>query len=186
MVKRRKSKKKQKKGLDSKYIYGAFVIFVIAIFSYAVVKGYLFPTSGGGSPGNSVRSLGNQHVVPGESHIAYNSDPPTSGPHYQQIATWGIHSTPVEKELQIHNLEDGGVMVQYNCDSLDEKTCGELVASLRAISKRYDKAILAPYSGMDRVIALTAWGRIDKFDEFDNERIERFISAYIGLDHHGR
>ena len=41
--------------------------------------------------------------------------PPTSGPHYSQLADWGIHDEPISNELQVQNLEDGGVMVQYNC-----------------------------------------------------------------------
>jgi hypothetical protein len=39
-----------------------------------------------------------------------------------------------------------------------------------------------PY--MDSRIALTAWGRIDKFDQFDESRVVGFIDAYAGVDHH--
>ena len=35
-------------------------------------------------------------------------------------------------------------------------------------------------------IALTAWTRLDTFDEFDENRIVRFIDAYRGIDHHKR
>lgn len=90
---------------------------------------------------------------------------------------------PVARELQVHNLEDGGVLVQYNCP----QNCPDLVEKLKAIVKRYDKlVILAPYPGMKSRIALTAWGRIDAFDGFDEARIERFIKAYRGIDHHKR
>ena len=44
----------------------------------------------------------------------------------------------------------------------------------------------APYPGIDKRIALTAWRRLDKFDEFDEQRIVRFIDAHIGIDHHPR
>jgi hypothetical protein len=61
------------------------------------------------------------------------------------------------------------------------------VDKLTAIVGRYDRqVILAPYPGMDKRIALTAWGRIDKFDAFDEQRIVRFIAAYRGIDHHVR
>jgi hypothetical protein len=33
-------------------------------------------------------------------------------------------------------------------------------------------------------IALTAWTRLDAFDTFDEGRINRFIKAYQGIDHH--
>jgi hypothetical protein len=39
---------------------------------------------------------------------------------------------------------------------------------------------------MDHKIALTAWRRIDTFNEFDEGRIVRFIEAYVGIDHHAR
>jgi hypothetical protein len=47
-----------------------------------------------------------------------------------------------------------------------------------------DRVIPAPYPDIDTLIALTAWGRIDKLDAFDEARIDRFIKAYKGLDHH--
>jgi len=128
-------------------------------------------------------SLGNAHIPsPATPHIPYNSDPPTSGPHTPYLAKWGIHDRPIPKEEQVHNLEDGGVVIQYNCP----EGCAELVEKLTAISRRYDRTVLAPYPGMDRRIALTAWRRLDKFDEFDEPRIVRFINAHIGIDHHSQ
>jgi hypothetical protein len=59
------------------------------------------------------------------------------------------------------------------------------VTRLRAVVLRYDRfVILAPYPGMRSRIALTAWTRIDTFDEFNERRIVRFIEAYRGIDHH--
>lgn len=150
-------------------------------------------------PGQAVPIQGNTHIQsPGSPHPPYNSDPPTSGPHVPFIVRWGIHRVPIAREIQVHNLEDGGVIIQYNCTD-----CQALVTKLESLVQRYqEKArmeqsktgskvpsryyhlILAPYPGMDATIALTAWGRIDKFNEFDEERITRFIEAYIGIDHH--
>ena len=133
-------------------------------------------------PGTSVPDLGNAHIqTPSEPHPSYNSDPPTSGPHLPYTAPWGIHNEPIAKELQIHNLEDRGVLIQYNCPS----GCPDLVDKLKGIVQRYpDEVILAPYPGMPRRIALTAWTRIDTFDQFEEARIQRFIKAYRGIDHH--
>lgn len=133
-------------------------------------------------PGTLVSSQGNAHLgLATDPHPPYSSDPPTSGPHLSYLAPWGIHTRPIPKELQVHNLEDGGVLVQYNCE------CPELVARLAAVVKRYEEhVILAPYPGMKTRIALTAWTRIDAFEEFDEARIVRFIKAYRGLDNHRR
>ncbi len=148
------------------------------------VVGWFAYQSAANLPGTPVPSMGNAHIqTVTEPHVPYNSDPPTSGPHLPYIAPWGIHALPIPRELQVHNLEDGGVLIQYNCP----QGCPELVEKLKAIVSRYKAhVILAPHPGMDRRIALTAWGRIDKFDEFDEKRITRFIEAYQGIDHHVR
>ncbi len=192
MVKRRRIKKRSRRKPEKRnltFILFAVVIFVGSIAGYALLSGGSL--KGGGQPskeepGREVYILGNQHVQPGEEHIPYNSDPPTSGPHYTYLAKWGVHNVSIPKELQVHNLEDGGVIIQYDCTGLDENTCEELVGNLSKVVESYDRIILAPYPDMGSVIALTAWGRIDKFNEFDEERIVRFIEAYIGIDHHAR
>ena len=133
-------------------------------------------------PGEEVISQGNAHITEAQmGQFGYNTSPPTSGPHLGSLADWGVHDEPIPNELQVHNLEDGGVIVHYNCP----EGCSELVAELEGIVEGYQEGvILAPYPDMDTRIALTAWQRIDQFDEFDGERIERFIGAYRGVDHH--
>ena len=127
----------------------------------------------------SVPILPSPHVPLGTPHPPYNSEPPTSGPHAPGLARWGVYTEPVPREMQVHNLEDGGVVIQHSCQD-----CPELVKQLTAIAERYDHVILAPYPGLDQKIALTAWGRIDKFNEFDEARIVTFIKAHMGIDHH--
>jgi hypothetical protein len=158
----------------------ATVIGVVAVA--AVIVGYLAYRAVADLPGTLVLDLGNAHIqTAGEPHVPYNSDPPTSGPHLPYLAPWGIHTEPITKELQVHNLEDGGVVIQYNCPS----SCPDLVDKLKVIVQRYaDRVVLAPYPGMKTRIALTAWTRIDAFDAFDEARVVRFIQAYRGIDHH--
>jgi len=148
----------------------------------AIVVGYFAYRAQANLPGAQFPDQGNLHVASAETpHEQYNSDPPTSGPHLPYIAPWGIHTVPISRELQVHNLEDGGVMVQYRCDS----PCPELTTKLADIVRRYEtQVILAPYPGMRTRIALTAWTRLDAFDDFDEARIVRFIGAYRGIDHH--
>ncbi len=133
-------------------------------------------------PGEQVASQGNAHIIESQmGQFTYNTSPPTSGPHLGSLADWGVHQEPIPNELQVHNLEDGGIMVQYSCND----GCPDLETQLRGIVERYDEGvILAPYPGMDTRIALTAWQRIDQFEEFDQGRIEDFIRAYRGIDHH--
>jgi hypothetical protein len=160
------------------------IIGIVAAVIGAGVVGYFAYQSAANLPGVSFSDQGNLHLqTEAEPHVPYNSEPPTSGPHLPYIAPWGVHTTPIVKELQVHNLEDGGVVVQYHCPS----GCPELVDKLAEIVKRYDRQVLlAPYPGLKTRIALTAWTRLDAFDEFDEARIVRFISTYRGIDHHKR
>jgi len=155
---------------------------IAAVLVVAAIIGWFAYQANANKPGEQFPDQGNEHIQQAsDPHVAYNSDPPTSGPHLPYIAPWGVHTRPVPLELQVHNLEDGGVVIQYNCE------CPELVDKLRTIVRGYDKhVIVAPYPGMKSRIALTAWTRLDRFEEFDEKRIVRFIEAYRGIDHHKR
>jgi hypothetical protein len=172
-------KGKGRRGARRSLTLGATAVAVVVA---AVLIGWFAYRAAADLPGEKFPDLGNAHIqTASEPHVPYNSDPPTSGPHLPYIAPWGVHTRPITLELQVHNLEDGGVMVQYNC------TCPELVEQLRGIVSRYDKyVILAPYPGMKSRIALTAWTRLDRLEEFDDKRIRRFIDSYRGIDHHKR
>jgi hypothetical protein len=156
----------------------AIALVVVVLVAGAV--GYFAYRAAANLPGTTVPDQGNRHIQSASApHEPYNTDPPTSGPHLPYIAPWGIHTRPIVPELQVHNLEDGGVLVQYNCE------CPDLVEKLKQIVQKYDKhVILAPYPTMKPRIALTAWTRIDTLDALDEARVRRFIKAYRGIDHH--
>ena len=155
-------------------------VAIVAVVVVAGVIAWFAYQAAANKPGEPFADQGNEHIqATTDPHTAYNSDPPTSGPHLPYIAPWGIHTRPVPLELQVHNLEDGGVVVQYNCE------CPELVARLRDVVDTYDKqVILAPYPEMKPRIALTAWTRIETLSAFDARRIRKFIETYRGIDHH--
>lgn len=147
-------------------------------------------------PGIAMADQGNRHVATvEEEHIPYNSSPPTSGPHLGGgLAPANIYGQQQADELQAHSLEDGHVIVQYDCGDED---CSNLILQLTSVVQRtigeQKRVLLAPYTpilhpetGASHRIALTAWTRIDVFDDFDEERITKFIDAYEGLDHHVR
>ena len=157
-------------------------VALIVVVIIAVVVGYFAYRATADLPGVKMPDQGNRHLqTAADPHEAYNSNPPTSGPHLPYIAPWGVHTRPIQRELQVHNLEDGGVIVQYNCD------CPDLAAKLGDLVRQYDKhVIVAPYPEMASTIALTAWTRIETLAAFDEKRIRRLIEAYRGIDHHAR
>ncbi len=58
--------------------------------------------------------------------------------------------------------------------------CKTLVTQLSELAnkKKLWKLIVAPRPQLDTTIALTAWTYVDKFDQFDTGRIERFIDFH--------
>ena len=142
-------------------------------------------------PGRAVALQGNTNIGKGEQHPAYSTKPATSGPHWniggEAPVDWGVYKEPIPDEAMVHNLEHGGIAIQYNC-----RDCPDLVAQLEGFYSRYTtdpshrlplypsstKLVVAPYYDMTTRIALTAWCRIDSMDTFDEERALRFIEAY--------
>ncbi|MCH6555195.1 MAG: DUF3105 domain-containing protein [Chloroflexi bacterium] len=129
---------------------------------------------------------GTEHLEPGQTYDLYNSDPPTTGPHAPAPAELGVHDLPVVKEVLPHNMEHGGVVVLYDCSAgeapLDDAGCQNLRDLLAAITEENvadgKLVLMAPYSGMEHPIALTAWRTLDAFDEFDEQRVQAFIDSF--------
>lgn len=164
--------------ISMKKRYGYYALWLIPItLVLLIVLSVTRP-----KPGESTSTQGNQHLASiEEQHISYDTSPPTSGPHLNQKAPWGVSDEQIVDELQVHNLEDGGVIVHYDSERTDETTKSILVG---LVNRYADKVILEPYAGLETPIVLTAWGRIDRIEAFDEERITSFIAAYRGIDHH--
>ncbi|MDQ3045427.1 MAG: DUF3105 domain-containing protein [Chloroflexota bacterium] len=131
-------------------------------------------------PGEMVPSEGPGHIARGEAHDPYTTSPPTSGPHIgAELAPWGVSAVQIEDEVQVHNLEHGGVMLQYAC------ACPEVVALLESFADPATgypvKVIAAPYAEMDADVTLTAWGHILSLSEAEvtGPTVLEFIEAYV-------
>jgi hypothetical protein len=172
---RKHSESKKKK--TKKLLYVSIIVGLVVLGGWYVSTIEVAPL-----PGEKIVDLGNQHIDSVDTpHTPYNTKPPTSGPH-TGLAPWGISNQQLPDETQVHNLEDGGVGIQYSCPN----GCSDLVNQLGDIAEDYDRVFLGPYADLENAIALTAWGRIDSFDKFDEERIRNFIESYVGIDHHKR
>lgn len=116
-----------------------------------------------------------------EMHDPYATIPPTSGARTREGATWGVHTEPIANEVQVANLAEGGLIVQYSCDRQAEG-CGEIVEQLEAIVGRYAgrNVVLAPGPAVANArIAVTAWGKILKMNSVDEEDFVAFVEAYL-------
>ena len=98
-------------------------------------------------------ALEGQHIKEGTAHAPYNSDPPSSGPHYEIPADTGFYSSPLEPERVVHNMEHGQIVIWFS-DSLDAEEKGQI----EEITEDERVATVAtPYQVGDAGYVLTAW-----------------------------
>jgi Protein of unknown function (DUF3105) len=118
----------------------------------------------------------------------WNTDPPTSGPHYGITLIYGAYTEPVDIGRVVHNLEHGAVYILYG-DEVPTATVAQL-------GEFYDShengTILAPYAKLGDKIALGAWlaeglpqassargsGILAECTRFDEDAFDGFFSAF--------
>ena len=153
---------------------GILIVGVVAALAVVLVnRGTDQPTSVQRFP-----IQGQQHITLGQTHPAYNSDPPTSGWHYDTPLSSGFHEQPAADEQMIHNLEHGHVVIFYDCSKLTD--CQGVKDQLQKLAERYRnwKVTIVPRQNADAALAVAAWGTLDKLDSYDEARINAFISAW--------
>jgi len=159
----------------SKLIWTTILALAVIGIAWAVVK-----KSRGAAPVGPDQSieyplLNRDHIEVGDDFGPYNSNPPSSGGHYELTSSKGFHDEPVPDQYVIHNLEHGDVWIAYHPRiSEDAKD---------ALQKfEFAKIIITPREENEMDIALVAWGRVDAFDLEDGslpaERIRDFIKRY--------
>ncbi|MBI2023514.1 DUF3105 domain-containing protein [Candidatus Giovannonibacteria bacterium] len=127
----------------------------------------------------AVPEVSREHIKEGDHQTSlYNSNPPTSGPHWGEPLSDGIYDVEKPDEAILHGLEHGRIWISYKPD-----IPGSAIAALKALAKSESRVILEPRSANDADIALAAWARLDKFDlvpdgTFDAKRITDFIKRY--------
>ncbi|HEV2037992.1 MAG TPA: DUF3105 domain-containing protein [Candidatus Eremiobacteraceae bacterium] len=149
--------------------------------------------------GTHYPTQGHTHLTPGEpDDFVYNSNPPTSGPHREILSAAFQSQTSLPSYVQVHLLEHGNVLLQYNCK------CPDVAAALGQIAMQFDKpfmapgerqpsiaevqnaedqgkaVIVAPYPHMQSKVALSAWTHVGTLRSVDKLKIESFINAHLG------
>jgi Protein of unknown function (DUF3105) len=124
---------------------------------------------------------GRNHIEPGTPHEPYNSNPPTSGPHYadQMIPVpadfYDESNMPLDERI-VHAEEHGYVVIWYNCNKAPNGDCAALKEGIRELRDALGdtKLIAVPRTEMDTMIAMTSWGKLQRFDAFDVAQISAF------------
>ena len=94
-----------------------------------------------------------QHVQQPPPRSEYNTWPPTSGKHFGTPPPWDAYPEPVEQFRLVHNLEHGGIVIQYG-DEVPDATVEEILAWYRDDP---NGIVIAPYPELNAEIALEAW-----------------------------
>jgi hypothetical protein len=105
---------------------------------------------------------------------SWNSFPPTSGRHYYQWVLWGDYTEPVRLIQEVHNLEHGGVLIQYG-----NKVSKSDISKINEFWQADPNAMLvAPLPKLGNKIALTAWTQWGECTHFDQKAFSKFKSAF--------
>ena len=151
-----------------------YILAATGLVALAIVLGVVFLTGAGGDDdlAATMESAGCQlKTVPAQvgdhsakldatSNPKWNTDPPTSGPHYPTPAVYGEYDTPLKTAQIVHNLEHGAVFVLYG-----PQVPAATVQQLRDFYNEDTRGILlAPYPKLTNKIALGAWNVPDDFE----------------------
>jgi hypothetical protein len=124
--------------------------------------------------------------------ITWDSNPPSSGPHYPYWAAYQTYSSPVPRPYYVHNLEHGTIVFLYNCS--DPNGCADVVAAFEAVEAALPtdpicdpsmgvrvRTLITPDPLLDVPIAAVAWGWTYKAECLDPPSLQAFATAHYGM-----
>ena len=173
---RRQQNRRQK--LVSSLVWGGIGVAILAVIGFLVWQG-VKPAAG-----EAIPVMTTTHITVDSDPGKYNSDPPTSGPHYAEEAQAGFYDTNIYQfpaGYLVHNLEHGYILFWYNCDLLDEAGCTNLKDQIKATMDDLGNArmVAYPWNSLDVPLVMTSWGRLQKFEVFDTEKAKAFYRANL-------
>jgi hypothetical protein len=171
--------RQRKQKLRTNLIWGGIGVVILAIVGLVVWQG-VRPAAGKSIP----IMVSDPHIPVDSDPGEYNSDPPTSGPHYAEEARAGFfddNNYQFPAGYLVHNLEHGYVIFWYNCDLLDESGCTNLKEQIKTTMDDLGgmKLIAYPWSSLDVPLVMTSWGRLQRFEVFDFEQAKTFYRANL-------
>lgn len=174
-----------------------FIVVAAVIILAAAAVGIGFIMSGGDGGGETgaigdggvcqletFPALEATHVQELPDDYEYNSIPATSGLHNAQTAIWNLYDQPVPQINYVHNLEHGGMVVQYGSEVSDadvaslgnwyqQDTRGLIVAPLSEEMEEEDPTLA------DKIVA-NAWTHMMKCTGYDESALDEFSDEYRG------
>lgn len=154
-----------------KVLWTVFLVLILGGILVWIVAGFFQE-----KPGVNVSIQSREHIQFGSKHEAYNSNPPTSGPHYPQWSKCGIFDEEILPETLVHNMEHGHVVIFYKPDlPKDEKEKLQNFVEERLSSRNI---LMASNKNIPSNIALASWGWYQLFEKIDEEAMHAFYKAH--------
>ena len=124
------------------------------------------------------KSMGRQHTANPKTKVVYTqSDPPTSGKHYQVPPPLMIYDEPVPQWILLHALEHGNVLVQYG----DKVSASDREALRAAVLSHRTHTLMAPYPKLGKRVVYTAWQRMLSCTGFQKDALTGAQAKWAGL-----
>jgi len=167
-------------------------IVAAAILAVGAVAAILVTRGGGDSAASKLPGLfgaagckydpkvlpneGRNHTRDLNEKITYKTKPPTSGTHYETPAPWDTYFNPLNPIQAVHNLEHGGIVVQYG-SRVPKATVDQLK---EFVSDDPRGMLMAPLPALGNRVALTAWRRLATCTAYDAAAFRGFRDAFRG------
>lgn len=119
-----------------------------------------------------------EHIDVGAEHGPYNSEPGTSGPHYEVPANTGFYAEELPQEQLIHNMEHGQIILWYSPEL--PPTTVDQIESL--VDKQAQATVAVPYPDIEapNEIVVTAWTASMTCEKISEAAINEFRKEFQG------
>jgi hypothetical protein len=178
---RSRSKKEEQSWLTARTLWivgGVLVLIILAPVVMGLLGGDDTPEVLEGHV-EEMPDEGRDHVPDG-TQVDYESEPPTSGPHYAQWAPPDLYREVIQDELLVHNLEHGHIVIFYSPTGISNESASKITELTNEYDGQWDAVLAVPRPEMENELTLTAWTYKLELDEYDEELIDAFVDAYRG------
>lgn len=154
---------------------------VIGLAAVLVLAFFIVRSLDIGAPGERIAVAGvGQHVPEGQA-VQYTAVPPVGGAHWPSPASWGTYPAQLPDERVVHNLEHGGIVIDYNGIPADDvRKLQSLLLSYPRDRYNEVKLVIQPYNKIaPGTVALTAWGWRELLSAYDEQAIRAFLDAHM-------
>ncbi len=165
-------------------LFGSVVVGIILVIWLVI---WLARISNIKPPGDIFANQGQEHVGL-EYQYTYNSNPPTSGPHFASPAMWKVYDYEVNDKMLIHNLEHGGIWIAYR-PGISKKAIDDLKNIVTEFGG--SQILMEPRAANDTDVAVVAWMHLYTFnlnnekDGLANQQKQDIRNFYKALKNHG-